>query len=541
MRPSSAPPAATAISAVPPAAIPLRPSTFEGRSETRAILIVILAALIGRIVFGLSLGLGIDESYTVATGRHPQLSQFDHPPAAWWLAWGAGRLFATESALALRLPFILLFALTTWLMFRLTTLLFGDKAGFWAAASLNFAPVIAWTSGTWILPDGPLNAALVAGVYTAGLALFGPQSAAPLWWLAAGACGGLALLSKLHGVFLFAGIGLFLVTSRAHRRWLITPWPYLGAIAATAIFLPVIIWNEQNGWVSFAFQGGRARIREIDLWGPLAALGGQTLYLLPWLWLPLVGCLAKAVSRGRADDRRWLMACLAIGPIFGFTAVALTGTRVLYHWAAPGYLMLFPLLGAEITAAIENQSRYIRPWLIATTASLATVLATVMIMAYLPWPSIALPGRKSVPYPLLESVDWRELKAELEARGFAGTPKLFIAATRWHEAGKIDYALGGKLPVMCLCRDPRGYGILTRPETHLGEDALIVGRNLPPERARAMYSAYFERIEEIPAITITHAGRRAFELSIYLGHVLRASTETPSLLDPLLLRQRQYR
>ena len=223
VRRRSSPSSATAISDPPTGAISRRPSAPAGSSAKRAVLILIAATLVARIVFGLSLGLGIDESYTVATGRHPQLSHFDHPPAAWWLAWGASRLFATESALALRLPFILLFALTTWLMFRLTDFLFGEKAGFWAAATLNLAPVLAWTSGTWILPDGPLNAALVAGAYAAALALFGARSAAPLWWLAAGACGGLALLSKLHGVFLFAGVGLFLVTSprappMAHAR-----------------------------------------------------------------------------------------------------------------------------------------------------------------------------------------------------------------------------------------------------------------------------------------------------------------------------------
>src|SRR5204863_7244237 len=65
-----------------------RPSTLEMTPATRAVLILIAATLVARIVFGFSLGLGIDESYTVATGRHPHLSTFDHPPAAWWLAWG---------------------------------------------------------------------------------------------------------------------------------------------------------------------------------------------------------------------------------------------------------------------------------------------------------------------------------------------------------------------------------------------------------------------------------------------------------------------
>jgi 4-amino-4-deoxy-L-arabinose transferase-like glycosyltransferase len=503
---------------------------------TRAVLVLIAATLVARVVFGFSLGLGIDESYTVATSRQPQLSTFDHPPAAWWLAWGASGLFATQSGLALRLPFILLFALTTWLMYRLTALLFGERSGFWGAATLNLAPVIAWTSGTWIVPDGPLNAAMVAGAYAAAQALFGARQRAPLWWLAAGACGGLALLCKFHGAFLFAGVGLFLVTSPGHRRWLLTPWPYAGALVAAVLFLPVIVWNEQHAWVSFAFQGGRARVQAINLWGPIAALGGQALYLLPWLWLLLVLCLGKAAVRGPADDRRWLMTCLAIGPIFAFTAVALTGAHVLYHWAAPGYLMLFPLLGAEVATAVENHSRYVRAWLIASAASLVVVLAAVMAMANLPWPTIAGPGGKIVPFPLLESVDWRELATELEVRGLAGRPKLFVAAARWHEAGKIEYALGGRLPVLCLCRDPRGFGILTQPETHLGETGLIIGRNLLPERIMTVYSAYFDSIEQMPPITITQAGKPAFELSVYLGRGLREAAERPSLLDPLSLR-----
>jgi hypothetical protein len=114
---------------------------------------------------------------------------------------------------------------------------------------------------------------------------------------------------------------------------------------------------------------------------------------------------------------------------------------------------------------------------------------------------------------------------------------LFVAATRWHEAGKIDYALGGRLPVLCLCRDPRGYGVLTRPWEHLGETALIIGANLPPRRVATTYGAYFDRIEEMRPIAITHAGKPASELFVYVGHALRVPSETPNLLDPWSLRR----
>jgi hypothetical protein len=339
-------------------------------------------------------------------------------------------------------------------------------------------------------------------------------------------------------MFLFTGVALFLLTCRAHRRWLLTPWPYVAAMVAALVFLPVVVWNEQHGWVSFAFQGSRARLQGISPLGPLAALGEQALYLLPWLWLPLMACFAKAIATGPADDRRWLVTCLAIGPILGFTAIALMGGRVLPHWSAPGYLMLFPLLSAELSRRLQNRDRVAQGWLIVTAGSLASVLAFVILMSQLPWPTVPGPGGKIVPNPFSESLDWKDLKTEIEARGLANKPNLIVAAARWHEAGKIDYALGGRLPVLCLCHDPRGYGVLTRPWTHLGDTALIIGRNLPPERVATTYGAYFENIEQMQSIAITHAGALAFELSVYLGQGLRAPNETPSLLDPFLLEQR---
>jgi Dolichyl-phosphate-mannose-protein mannosyltransferase len=499
--------------------------------SVRAVLVLIAATMVVRVLFASSLGLGIDESYTVATGRHPQLSYFDHPPLAWWLAWAAGRLFGTEAPLALRAPFIVLFALTTWLMFSLTRLLFGERAGLWAAVTLNFAPVLAWTSGTWILPDGPLNAALLAGAYCVSVALFAAGSAAPFWWLAAGMCGGLAMLAKLHGVFLFAGVGLFLITCPAHRHWLASPWPYLAVVVAAVIFVPVIIWNEQHGWVSFVFQAERARPREFKLWAPLVTVAGQALFLLPWVWLPLVLCLVRAGVGGPRKDHQWLMACLAIGPIVLFTVVAWTGTYTHPHWAAPGYLMLFPLLGCQIATAIKSGRRDTRIWLIATASSLAILLGGIMTLAYLPWPPFSWLAGTTLKNPLLDAVDWNNLDVELESRHLLGRPNLFVAATRWEEAGKIDYALHGKMAVLCLARDPRGYGILTPPRAHIGEDALIVGRDLPFSSIQASYGSYFDNIEELPPISIQQGGRPAFQLSVYLAHKLRDSPNRSDLLD----------
>ena len=127
----------------------------------RAVLLLILSTSVLRIVWAWGVGLGVDESYMVAAGRTLRLGYFDHPPASWWLSWGAAHLFRTEAPVAVRLPFVLLFALSTWLTYLLGRDVGGPRAGLWAAVALNLSPVFSVTSGAWVLPDGPLNAALL--------------------------------------------------------------------------------------------------------------------------------------------------------------------------------------------------------------------------------------------------------------------------------------------------------------------------------------------------------------------------------------------
>src|SRR5438445_8639079 len=112
------------------------------RSPPRTVAALILGTFLARLVFAASLGLGVDESYMVAAGRKLQLSYFDHPPIAWWMAWIAAHLSGSETPLLVRLPFVALFALTTFLMYRVTSVLFGAQAGLWAAVVLNLAPVL---------------------------------------------------------------------------------------------------------------------------------------------------------------------------------------------------------------------------------------------------------------------------------------------------------------------------------------------------------------------------------------------------------------
>ena len=484
------------------------------KTPAGGVTLLILATFLARLLFAAALGLGIDESYMVAAGRQLRLGYFDHPPIAWWLAWASAHLAGGDSALVVRLPFIVLFALTTWLMYLVTTALFGAWAGLWAAVLANLCPVIGVTAGTWVLPDGPLFAALLGATLCLIAALPAEGRAAWGWWLGAGICAGLALSSKYSAALTILGAIGFLLTEKESRRWLSRPHPYVAGLAALMVFTPVLIWNARHGWVSFLFQGGRAEGRFNPL-GPVLTLAGGALFLLPWIWLALVVCGFNALRRGPADKGRWLLVCLAAPPIIFFTLISLW-SRVLFHWAAPGYLMLLPLLGEAIA-----RRQWSRRWLAATAAIVVLGAAFVGSEVRFDWLPSAIGEFRLGNDPGIAAVDWTSLRQELAERGLLNRPGMVVAATRWLDAGKIDYALGGRVPVICLGSDPREYGIIAPVGDYAGADVLIVAPGISPAAIAARFGKLFNSIDTLTPATVLHDGRPALTLPLYLGRHLR--------------------
>ena len=472
-------------------------------NRSRDVLALIGAATLARVIFAATTGLGIDETYMVAIGRHWDIGYFDHPPLAWWLSHGASLLAGHESGLIVRAPFIALAALSTWLMYRLGAWLAGETAGLIAAIALTCAPVLGVTTGTWVLPDGPLDAALLAATLCLGRVLLTP-GASPALWLAAGLFGGLAMLSKFHGAFVFAGAGLFMLTSAAHRRWLVSPWPWLGMIVALVVASPTLIWNIQHDWATFAFQGSRAATRVFRPWMPLVALAGQAAFLAPWIWAPLMIATIKTARRFTADPKRWLLFCLGVGPVALFALVtAWSDQRPYFHWAAPGYLLLLPLLGRMLAPAWDAGSRSVRLWLRGSIAFDALAVAALIALSLFPGIVGVLPGAAATKDPLAEMADWTDAATYALAHASSANARPFIVARRWYEAAKIDYALHGAGDVICIGDDCRGYNFVKPARDPTGADAIVmIPENAPI--ALEPIARQFATIEPLSTLDIAH-------------------------------------
>ncbi len=461
-----------------------------------------------RLAFAATTGLGVDESYMVAAGRVLSLGYFDHPPAAWWLCWASAHAFHSEAPVVVRLPFILLFALTTWLMARLGTAIGGPRAGFWAAVTLNLSPVFGVTSGTWVLPDGPLDCALTGASLCLLRAL--PDRARWRSWCGGGACAGIALFSKYSAVLTIAGALLFLLVNREHRVWLRRWQPYAAAAIALLIFSPVVIWNIEHHWASFAFQGARAGGLRFHPLGPLTTLAGEALFVLPWFWAPMI-VLGWQAFRG--GWREQMLACLAAPPIILFALIAASSSqRILFHWAAPGYLMLFPLLGRFVAAHWRRPA--IRRSIIGT-AALCVVSATVIAtQLQFDWLGALMPAKD----PTAEGLDWTSLRDDLAARGLLHSGTV-VGVPNWRDAGKIAHALGPDVTVICLNEDARQFGFAFPADRWIGADLLLLIVDHPGSGLAALRER-FDRIEPLPPATVTLRGRTLKTVTVAVGERL---------------------
>jgi len=488
---------------------------------TLVVLLLIILSTLLRLILAATTGLGVDESYVVSISRTLSLSYFDHPPLHFWLVWLITHLTGSEAPVIVRLPFILLFAGSTWLMYRLGQQLFGNWAGVYAAILLNISAVFSLSSGTWVLPDGPLFFALLAAALTLDKRLF--KCSNNILWLQFGLWLGLGLLCKYHAAFLFLGALLYILSTKKQRHLLFTIGPYLSLFVAGILFSPVLLWNAAHSWVSFVFQGSRGLAHGFYPQKMLANIMGQAAWVLPWIWLPLIGSACSAaspminspeISPGPRETRRHFLLCLSVLPILFFTVATLWGAQGLFHWQAPGYLFLFPLLGEKIVIAIKRGSRKTKWWLKSSAATFIILVTLLASHTATGWLHTVFPQLSAKNDPTLEALDWHDIEKPLSPHGLLNAPVGFIVTNSWIDGGKIDYALGGHLPVLTLNDAPHHFAFIHTLSDYQGQDALIIGQPKYIQDA-AQYQPYFESITALDKIPIKRNGHDEIELSVY--------------------------
>ncbi|MBW8882025.1 MAG: glycosyltransferase family 39 protein, partial [Asticcacaulis sp.] len=341
---------------------------FERLKSVPWWLVLVVALTLLRLVAAANMNLVPDETYYWLWSRHPAAGYYDHPPmVAWWMATAPSGL---DTSLALRALFVLSFLAVSWFVYDAARVLFDSaiarRAVLWLSACLLLSvgtvlgtpdppSVLMWTGGLWAL----------ARLQASGKGYY---------WLVFGLFAGLGVEAKYTNLFLGLGIAAWMVLDRPARRWLLTPWPYLGAVIAVATMAPNLLWNLHHDWLTVGKQFGRIGAGHFTLNFLIEFLITQPLLLNPLVFaFTVLGMLAAFQTQ---DSRLRLLAALPL-PLFAYLLLHVFHDRIQGNWTAPAFPGLV-LLGAVVAQGLKPGTKLDRArWLAAPVGIGLSVLVQV--------------------------------------------------------------------------------------------------------------------------------------------------------------------
>ncbi len=438
---------------------------------------LLAAAVALHVLAGAALGLSVDEAHYALYARHPALSYFDHPPLVGWIQWPMVALGASDAALRC-IPAVLWLA-TVWLVHGVARQLQeslaapndearGD-AGAWAVVALLLSPIL-HVLGISLLPDTLLMSLGMAVMALTLRMVRGASGPTPTDWMVLGALLGLAGLSKYTAVLIVPAVTVILVSAHG-LRMLRTPWPWVALGIALLAIAPVLVWNAQNGWISFRYQlahGGG------DAWRP----GNVARFALVQVvaYGPMLACgVAGLLMVGRRFRQFGLFWAV---PLAVFITIS-GGGSALPHWTAPAWVALAPFAGVALAASMPAGLR-IGVWGLGLAQALVCAgLLALMLAGGMPFFAGRTASAESTdpPNPFADLHGWDQAGAR--ARALAAAQGLTsVSVQNWTLASRIGW-YARPLPVHVL-QDRFDQFDLWAGKLPVGGDTLLVDWSQQP-------------------------------------------------------------
>ncbi len=484
---------------------PLATLSTKGR-----VMLLVVGLTVVKLWLAGQLDLAEDEAYYRLWGLHLSWGYYDHPPlVALWIAAGQ-RLFG-DNNFGLRFLTVLTPVLGSWLLWLTAQTLYpATTIGLRAVVWLNVT-VMVGVGGLIVTPDAP--SVLLWGLAVLALAKVHVSSQG-WWWLLVGAAIGLGADAKYTNLFLGPGVLLWLVVTPSARRWLLTPWPWLGGLLGLAMIAPVLGWNAAHGFPTLHKQFGRVvQSHPLSLQYIGELITGQI-----GLLTPLIALFAGlAVLRWRRLGPNAGVLLWTSLPFVAYLVMHALRDRVQANWPAPLYpsLVLLAAIAAESLPLSAGWSRAR-----ATTTPLALGLV-VLILAHGAIPASDWVGSGD---PVARLRGWQKAGDEVTARARAAGVA-WVAVHGDTVMAEVAATVPASLPVEAINERFRYFYRPTPARQWLDKPALVVVRQ---DRDRPdLLPPCFATLTPLDPITVVD-GR---------GHVLmrwniyRASGGRPDLFE----------
>jgi 4-amino-4-deoxy-L-arabinose transferase-like glycosyltransferase len=410
-----------------------------------AVIALIAAMTAMRLVYAGVLDLRTDEAYYWTWSKEGVLSFLDHPPMiAWFIRFGTA-IFG-DTNLGVRFAGILAMLATQLLLADIVRRVTHDFRAVVLALLLPEAALYYGLLMAKVAPDTALIPFAMAMLWS--LVRLN-ESGDGRWWLAAGLFAGLALLSKFTAIMLLPAVVAFMLVPDWRRRWLLSPYPWLAALIAIAVFSPVLIWNYQHDWASFRFQAVRATSAYPFSLRTFGEFFGLQFGLVGFVLLPVVlsGVTLTAWRGFRSREPVAILLSTAVIVPFGYFCWKSLTLRVGDTW--PMFLWPAGFAATAINIAmlphegwpewmIQSTIRWAR---IAVISGIAFVVGVFFYYVAAPWNLI---GRTD---PVGGEAGYEHVAARVQDQ-LQKTGASWIATTDYRTYAMLRWHFNGRVPVV---------------------------------------------------------------------------------------------
>ncbi len=513
----------------------------------KKIFLLIFISTLVRCALAFFLEFGNDEVYYWTYAQHLQWNYFDHPPMVAILIRLSTFNLYFHNELFVRAGAIGCAAINTWLVFLAGKKIRNEQAGWYAALLYTSSFYCSIIAGTFILPDSPqvlfwmLSILLMLEITNEKNTTRNKNGLL----LLLGATIGLCILSKVHGVFLWVGFGLYVLLY--DRKLLKAPGLY-GAILLTAMIIsPILIWNIQNNFITYSFHNSRVGFfnRKPDLDSFLQQFTGSILYNNPVNFVLYVIGVA-GVARHKNDigvNYLRLLLLLSLPLILVLLLMSLFN-ETLPHWSGPAYISIL-LIAAVYFSQKNKQPRKIPGGIIAANLLLLfAAVAGILVIRYLPMQlgnrEERILGDGDV---TLDMVGWRKFSGEFDslykadARQGLMQERPFIISDKWFPSANLDYYVAGpgQFDFMATGKltDIHHYAWLNkdRPAPERGSDAYFIYPSNYYHPPKPELQNYFEKTDEPVLIPQYRSGVHVRNFVIIRLHHYKGGIPPDGVID----------
>jgi 4-amino-4-deoxy-L-arabinose transferase-like glycosyltransferase len=474
----------SAVSSPLPELRSARPDNAASRPLAAA-LAVIAAMTAIRIVYACVIDLRTDEAYYWTWSKEHVASFLDHPPAVAWLISFGTAIFG-DTNFGVRFGGILAMAISQLLLADIVRRVTHDIRAVIVAILMPEAALYYGLLMAKVAPDVALIPFALAMIWSL-VRLW--ESGDPRWWLAAGAFAGFSLLAKFTAVMLLPAVVAFMVVPDWRKRWLQSPYPWLAALIAVAVFSPVLIWNAGHDWATFRFQLVRATSSS-----PLSLLTfgdflGLQFGLVGIVLLPVVlSAVVITAWRGyrKHEPVAILLSTSVLAPFLYLLWRSLT-IRIGDTWPMFCWPIGFAATAINLTVLPKEgwSARMVRSSLAWTRAAIASgiVLVVLVFLYYVasPWNFLGASD------PNGSEAGFADLAAHVEA-DMKKAGATWVAATDYRTYAMLRWYLRDRAPVVQINERKRFLGFadpgMKRIDGHVG---LFIARE--PDNRLPIWSA----------------------------------------------------